>query len=539
MSNSGPNNDNPSSWFPIGQNNSGGWRLDVVTLLAVIGESSMTEHSQAITASFLCLLPRIIPAPQALLKPSRPGRMPEVTAKMAGVYSGVVLDSVGFFANIIHPLDQLQPFAFKVLEIKHKELNQAGGIVTDDVPARLGGWTNWFRRTGTSGLRKQEGRRRGSRIPGPPSLGGKETSNGQRGRRGGMKSEETLPPGDSANVTFRIAPDPEQGGIQPQLGLIRRRTMKENLTDILANPKLLANQTLANNSQRPAVPAALYSPVHILSFVSFLLTLALVGTAAYWKDGTAIVAVSAISVASSIVGYASWWEPMLMNRNQTNPVPKGDVVIRTREGAFVLVRCTEEVARELYSGTEECKYYVNGRDYRAWMGVGTVMLMVSVILLGNCNWNSQVFIGASYITLNGLYWAMGMLKKEYFWDLSRYEWKDVTPEDARHAHKTTKKSFTRTLWYVIRETKRTGWVERSGAMPGTDQWRQWLQEAASAAKRNDRNWPSVQRKDEIMKGDESDGDDTDVEAVDPAEQQAPLIEVQPRRMDSNRLDPTF
>jgi hypothetical protein len=39
--------------------------------------------------------------------------------------------------------------------------------------------------------------------------------------------------------------------------------------------------------------------------------------------------------------------------------------------------------------------------------------------------------------------------------------------------------------------------------------------------------------------DESDGDDTDVEAVDPAEQHAPLIEVQPRRTDSNRLDTTF
>lgn len=33
------------------------WRLDVVTLLAVIGESSMTEHSQAITASALWVPP--------------------------------------------------------------------------------------------------------------------------------------------------------------------------------------------------------------------------------------------------------------------------------------------------------------------------------------------------------------------------------------------------------------------------------------------------------------------------------------------------
>jgi hypothetical protein len=37
-------------WFP---ENKLEWRLDVVTLLAVIGEASMAEHSQAITASLL------------------------------------------------------------------------------------------------------------------------------------------------------------------------------------------------------------------------------------------------------------------------------------------------------------------------------------------------------------------------------------------------------------------------------------------------------------------------------------------------------
>lgn len=42
--------DTDGPWFPEKKLE---WRLDVVTLLAVIGESSMTEHSQAITASAL------------------------------------------------------------------------------------------------------------------------------------------------------------------------------------------------------------------------------------------------------------------------------------------------------------------------------------------------------------------------------------------------------------------------------------------------------------------------------------------------------
>lgn len=555
MADDNPPSTNPlAQWFPTGQNNSPGWRLDVVTLLAVIGESSVAEHSQAITASFLCLLPRIIPAPQALLKPSRPMRLPEVRAKTAGVYNGVVLDSVGFFADILHPLDQLHPFQFKVYEIKHADLN----TVVEGKRAGEGGWVEGFKRlfrrtrTGTGrgvgAVDKQGGQSRGSRIPGPPPLEASDDGNGKENEK--VARTGTLATGASGNAGFDMTadPDPETGGVPPQPGMgMRRQTVNEKLTDLLANP------TLANKKKRPAVPATLYSPVHVLSFLSFLLSLALVATAAYWRDGTAIVAVGAISVASSVVGYASWWQPMLMNRSHTNQVPMGDVVIRTREGAFVLIKCTEEVARELYSGTEECEYHVSDKSYPAYMGIGTVLLMISVVLLGNCNWNSQVFIGASYITLNGLYWAMGLLPKEYFWDMSRYKCVDITPEDARNAHDDTNtddqregvKSYTRTLWYAIRETKRTGWVGRSGAAPGTRQWREWLREAVRAAKEEQRDWPSVRRKDEIMKdfaAEERDGVDTDADTegqvVDMAEQHAPFIEVQPRT-NSVRLDASF
>jgi len=492
-----------AAWFPQGQ---AGWSLDVVTLLAVIGESSVAEHSQAITASFLCLLPRIIPAPQALLKPSRPGRMPEVTAKMAGVYSGVVLDTVGFFANIIHPLDQLHPFSFKVLEIKHKDPNEAGDVVASPNPASMkhtSTFQSWFRRTPTE-LRPSPVERRASRIPGPPPLN-KEGSSVVSSNKGPPAStvprSSTLATG--ASVGFEM--DPEAEGELPQQGILRRRTVHEKMTDYLANP------TLANSSARPAVPATLYSPVHILSFLSCLLTLGLIAAAAYYKDGTAIVAIVMISIASSVVGYASWWKPILMRRSHTNKVPKGDVVIRTREGAFILIRCTEEVARELYSGTEECEYYVKETGYKALMGLGTVTLMVAVILLGNCDFEMQVAVSICYVTLNGLYWAMGLLPQQYFWDLSRYTWKDTTPEDAVNAHTATDqddpreghKSFTRTLWYVIRETKRIGWVERSGAAPGTKQWREWLAEAERNAKQGKRGWPAVARKDEIMKVDEA------------------------------------
>ena len=96
-----------------------------------------------------------------------------------------------------------------------------------------------------------------------------------------------------------------------------------------------------------------------------------------------------------------------MERRTHNEVPPGDVVIRTREGAFILIRCTEEVARELYSGTEECAYVT--QYHRVFMGLGMVLLMVAVVLLGNCGWNSQVLVGGSYIALNALYWYVKSL----------------------------------------------------------------------------------------------------------------------------------
>ncbi|MBE3047582.1 hypothetical protein IMZ48_34730 [Candidatus Bathyarchaeota archaeon] len=50
MSDENLDDDTGGPWFPEKKLQ---WRLDVVTLLAVIGEKSMEEHSQAITSSAL------------------------------------------------------------------------------------------------------------------------------------------------------------------------------------------------------------------------------------------------------------------------------------------------------------------------------------------------------------------------------------------------------------------------------------------------------------------------------------------------------
>ncbi|KAF7957703.1 hypothetical protein EAE96_003273 [Botrytis aclada] len=462
------------SWFPSGKEVREGWRLDIVSLLAVIGESAMADHSQTMTSSWMCMLPRIIPAPQVLLKSSRPSRMPQVNAAVVGVHNGVYVQSLNFFPNIIHPIEELKPFEFKVFRIAHK--NDPDLVVTSPTPAN-------------------------------------------KDRQVSASSSVEI-----SHLESGTAPQPR-----------RRDTLRARITHRGTNI----------NDQKPHVPARFLSPLNCLSLISFFLTIGLFIWAVLTHDGTACVALFTISLASSIVGYASYWSPVLMNRNNKTEVPLGDVVIRTREGAFIVVKCKEDVARELYNGTEECQYYVGTDPYRVLVGIGTCLLMVSVVLLGNCDFQMQVSIGASYIVLNGAYWGVALMNKRKFWDLSSYKWKDITPDDAQEAHEAQnvdsvegRPSFTRTLWYAIRETKKTGWVKTSGAAPATAKWEKWLNNAEDAANaKKDANgnipkWDAVGQKDKIV-GESDSVPQAEAAAKDTAVEHAPAVQIPvPDRIDA-------
>jgi hypothetical protein len=304
----------------------------------------------------------------------------------------------------------------------------------------------------------------------------------------------------------------------------------------------------------PHVPSKTFSPLNILSLLSCALTVGLFIMAAIDNDGVACLALVTISLASSIVGYASLWSPRLMKRIAEVEVPAGDVVIRTREGAFVVVKCDEDVARELYTGTEECCYTImNSHVYRGLVAAGTFFLMVSVVLLGNCNFPQQAAIGASYIFLNGAYWGAALFRKDRFWNLELY---DVTPlhlknindrmmAKASKAHLDNaplstnveeKPSFTRTMWYAIRETAEVGWVKRSQAAPTTDEWDEWLKAAKLAATDQTlrETWPAVSEKNRLVGQTEADATRSPISPATqdaikvPGGQQAPELEVQPR-----------
>jgi hypothetical protein len=382
----------------------------------------------------------------------------QVNAAVVGVHNGMYVTTLNYFPNIIHPIEDLAPFTFRVYQITHR----------------------------------------------------------------GHNAKPTPPPTDKSSQQSSSTSIELESGVPTRVSH-RRSTLRE-LTGLAANPE----------EPKPRVPSKILSPLNILSVGSFFLTLGLLIWAAVIEDGTAIVALGTISLASSIVGYASWWSPELMNRTSRARVPPGDMVIRTREGAFLLIICNEDVARELYIGTEECVYKVQTQKYRVLVAFGTFLLMVSVVLLGNCNFTMQAAIGASYIVLNGLFWCSALVEKGCFWDLSGYEWEDITPEDAANADLKQDDtlggmpSFTRTMWYAIRETKKTGWVTKGGAAPSTPQWDEWLKLAEMNAKNENRKWDAVGQREHIVGQVESIPQARSADH-DTAEQHVPAIEVPPQQ----------
>lgn len=76
-------------------------QLDIVGFLAILGEGSVLANAQVSTLSKWIFLPRLIPAPQALMRPSRPLNLESVPGMVSGIFSGNKRDSVNHIGNIV------------------------------------------------------------------------------------------------------------------------------------------------------------------------------------------------------------------------------------------------------------------------------------------------------------------------------------------------------------------------------------------------------------------------------------------------------
>ncbi|EAW07122.1 uncharacterized protein ACLA_018260 [Aspergillus clavatus NRRL 1] len=381
------------SWFPpVGQSPQDGWRFDIVSLLAIIGESTLEGHVQIITASSFAWLPRLLPAPQTVLKTERPARLPPVKdVVIVGVRSGIYLTELNFFADIIHDVASLQDFEFQVYEIDYA-------------------------------------------------------------KKGPRELEETGP----------------------------------------------RKWTWSNQKLEPVyVPVKKLCALNVVIWVSVFMTIGLFIWAGLIHDGVAMIALVTMSLSTSLACLSSEWYPVLSHRPTTARVPRGDIVISTRNGAFVVVKCSEEITRELYGGTEKCRYVFGETWHRILLGTSTVLLMASVLLFSNCGWTMQAAIGIAYIILNILYWAVPLvMHRKSTWDMSRYEIKSRVVKPRSDSCEGPS-SYTETLWYAIRETERTDWVINGKLAPSSEAWRKWLDEARDNCHPGSK-WDAVAAKNRLM-----------------------------------------
>ncbi|RDL32433.1 Uncharacterized protein BP5553_08889 [Venustampulla echinocandica] len=401
--------------FPNSRND---WRLDAVGLLAVIGETTTETCVEPMTASYLCLLPRLIPAPQALIRPNRRLTLANVNANVTGIHNGTVRPVLSYTANQLYPIANLAPFSVHVLRVRHREQNYETSIEMD-----------------------------------PP------------------------------RNTSRTEGDGERGQFRP----LRRRA-----TSIIKN----------YTPPQPVMRAKNMAPHSILSVASCLLTIGLLVWAIVIGDGPATLSIVLLATATTLFCAASLWSLPLRQRSFASIAPAGDVVIRTRVGAFLIIQCDEDVARELYYGTDEVRQLVT-TGFGSCVGGGTVIFMVAVILMGNSTWTMQAALAVAYLLLNAVYWFVALIPSTTHWEFPSYEIDDVTPDDVKYSNAGTMNSppsYTNSLWKAILVSKKIGWVRRSNALPETHEWDHWLKLAEQNALDDNRGWDAVKTRVELRGG---------------------------------------
>ncbi|KAF9888913.1 hypothetical protein FE257_008283 [Aspergillus nanangensis] len=231
--------------FPPSHHN---WKFDLVGLLAILGESIVSEVVQPLTASRTIFLPRLLPAPHALIRPSRRTALPSTPITGVATPSGHLITSLPYFADMIHQIDRLEPCQVSEYRIRVRS-------------------------------------------------------------------------GDENKAYHRP-------------------------------PKLAKVKPLA--------------PLRVLTIASFLWTVGILVWAVLLGDGPAVVAIVLVGTAGSMHSAASFWQSTTRNYGYSTS-GAGDgregVVLRTREGAFIVVHCNAIVARLLYMGDARCDYVAGGMQY--------------------------------------------------------------------------------------------------------------------------------------------------------------------------------
>ena len=229
----------------------------------------------------------------------------------------------------------------------------------------------------------------------------------------------------------------------------------------------------------PPVKAKATGPLTWVTLTGFFLSLSLFIISIALGDGFSLIATLCLSFLSTLIGIANKWNLKLPKRpaGATDKL-SGDTVIRYPKGAFLIVKCDEDVARELYFAPEEIEYDIKSPAiYRIISLVGSLVLMLGIIFLANAKLQLQFAWAGAYGIINAAHWAAAAMPAKSHWDLSCYDLKEQSVEGG-----PKNKTFTEALWKAILLTKSIEWVRIGDAAPRTEVWQRWLRKAEEASK---------------------------------------------------------
>ena len=234
---------------------------------------------------------------------------------------------------------------------------------------------------------------------------------------------------------------------------------------------------ITKNPNMPPVKASSKGPLTWLSVLGCMMSIALVILSIKEDDGMALLATVLLSCLSTIIGIGAKWSLKLPIRRATRFVPPSDVIISFPHGAFLIVKCNEDVARELYWAPEKCNYLVGVQWYRLISLIGTLTLMFGVIALANAQLPLQIAFAAAYIILNAAYWVVAALPHHLHWDLTSY----VQERETFAAQDERNDDFTEALWKAIAITRSIEWAKIADIAPNSKAWQNWLDKAEEMA----------------------------------------------------------
>lgn len=219
------------------------------------------------------------------------------------------------------------------------------------------------------------------------------------------------------------------------------------------------------------------STISLVSILGMALSLALFATSAILHDGMSLIATVVLSSLSTLAGLANGCERQGKKKRSRIIQMADGVVVRYRNGSFLIVKCSEDVARESYYLPGSISYRRNRRSYQIMSLIGTSMLMVGVVCLANATQILQNMWAGSYVLLNASYWLVASLDESHKYGSWKFPSYTVTEHAIQRGNH--RRTYAEALYAAIVIAGSADWVDMGGspARPDTQAWKTWAQMA--------------------------------------------------------------